>query len=122
MAAPTIDHRSRDLPGLRPAKIRGDLGLSRERMARLFDVSARTIERWEEKDQPPASGIVLERLALLRKIVDLGLQVYTLRGLRAFLVEPQPVFGDRSGLDLIRENKGDVVYSEVVSDYEATGF
>jgi DNA-binding transcriptional regulator YiaG len=31
---------------LRPDELRRDLNLSRERMARLVDVSAKTVERW----------------------------------------------------------------------------
>jgi len=37
------------------AAIRKDLGISRERMARLLDVSSRSIQRWEENDQLPSN-------------------------------------------------------------------
>src|SRR5438067_11913621 len=58
-------------------QLRAGLRLSRERMARLLDVSAKTVERWEERDALPASGQVRSRLAQLREIADLGLAVYT---------------------------------------------
>lgn len=37
------------------AAIRKDLGISRERMARLLDVSSRSIQPWEENDQFPSN-------------------------------------------------------------------
>jgi hypothetical protein len=55
--------------------------------------------RWEKEDCQPEQ---LTRPAKLREIVDLGLLVYPPEGLKRFLQTPLPVFGGRSGFELIQ--------------------
>src|SRR5712692_11416472 len=98
-----------DAHALSPRKIRADFGLSRERMARLLDVSAKTIERWEEFDHAPANVHQRERLAQLRDIVALGTVIYTPDGLVEFLSTPLPVFGARTALQLVEQGLGEQV-------------
>ncbi len=45
------------------AKLRKQLNVSRERMDRLTDVSAKTIERWEARGEMPSNRLLRERLA-----------------------------------------------------------
>lgn len=102
--------------------IRRDIGISRERMARLLDVSAKTIERWEEREKPPPNATARQRLLKLGQIVDLGLQVYTPEAFRAFLTLPMPVFHGRTALQFVELGEFDRVYGVVVSDYEGGGY
>jgi transcriptional regulator with XRE-family HTH domain len=101
--------------------MRSALGLSRERMARLFDVSAKTIERWERRGDGPPPTADRKRLLQIREIIDLGRVVYTDEGLHLFLTSPMPVFGGSTALELIERGEGDSVYSALVKDYEGPG-
>src|SRR4051794_27514089 len=80
---------------LNSSHIRARLGLSRERMARLMNVSAKTIQRWEEGGALPASADLRDRLARLEEIAELGTTVYTADGFARFLITPVPTFGGR---------------------------
>ena len=100
------------------AGIRKDLGISRERLGRVLDVSARTIQRWEEHDQLPANKWVLKVLVQLREILDLALTVYQPRGVHLIMTTPQPGFGGRSGRDLVEAGGTEAVISELAGMYE----
>ena len=109
---------------LRPYELRRDLNLSRERMARLVDVSAKTVERWEHQHALPAgaSSRIRTQMAHIQEVRDLGLSVYTLEGLRQFLKTPSPTFDGRTPLQMIEQGKVDDVISALASDYEGLGF
>jgi DNA-binding transcriptional regulator YiaG len=97
------------------ADIRANLGISRERMGRVLDVSARTIQRWEDNNQLPANRWVMQVLVQLQNIVDVGLEVFTPEGLHRVMTNPQPGFNNRSGLDLFENGEGETVFGEFVS-------
>ena len=103
-----------------PGEIRGQLGVSRERLGRTLDVSAKTIERWEEQRTLPSNAVVRERLVALQQIVELGLQVYTPEAFRAFMTIPLSSFQGRTALQLVASGEASRVYSEIVADYEGT--
>lgn len=105
-------------------ELRRDMSLSRERMARLVDVSAKTVERWEgRRALPPAAGArVRALLAQIQEVRDLGLAVYTPEGFRQFLVTPLPAFGQRTPLQLIEQGQADAVIAALAADYEGAGF
>jgi DNA-binding XRE family transcriptional regulator len=107
---------------LQPDELRRDLNLSRERMARLVDVSAKTIERWEDQQTLPSSSRVRIQLAQIHQVRDLGLRVYTLEGFRTFLRTPLPVFEDRTPLQVIEQGGIDEVIAALEADYEGLGF
>jgi hypothetical protein len=90
-------------------------------MARLFDVSARTIERWEQRGDPLWKTAHRQRLHQIQEILELGRIVYTNEGLRLFLTSPMPVFDGATGLQLIERGEGELVYSALVADYEGLG-
>jgi len=113
---------AQDVPDIAPRRLREDLGLSRERMARLLDVSAKTIERWEARPEPPANRAARKRLAQLREIVFLGLIVYTPEGFHRFLTTPMPAFDGRTGLQLIENDEGEEVIGALAADYEGLGY
>lgn len=92
------------------AALRETLGISRERMGRLLDVSARTIQRWEDNNQLPANRWVTNVLVQLNDIVTLGLDVFTPEGLRIVMTEPQPGFEGRSGLEMIEDGNAEDVF------------
>jgi uncharacterized protein (DUF2384 family) len=108
---------------LRPNELRRDLSLSRERMARLVDVSAKTIERWERQQSLPAgaSSRIRSQLAQIQEVRDLGLCVYTPEGLRQFLKTPLPVFEGRTPLQMIEQGSAGAVIAAFASDYEGLG-
>lgn len=114
--------RSWTVPTLSPRQIRRDYRLSRERMGRLLDVSAKTIERWEQRDQPPVGGRAPGQLARLREIADLGQAVYTPDGFARFLTSPLPAFGGRTALQLIEAGEDERVLAALAADYEGLGY
>jgi transcriptional regulator with XRE-family HTH domain len=101
--------------------VRDALSVSQERMARMLDVSVRTVERWE-RGGLPLDPAVRERVTKLREIAELGHEVYTPEGWRAFLVTPQPVFVGRTAIQLIGEGHVDQVLGALAADYEGLGF
>ena len=103
------------------ARMRTELGLSRERMARLLDVSSKTIERWEQRGAMPSGSTDRRRLAELREIIDLGLIVYSDSGFRRFLSMPLPVFAGASALQMIERGQADLVLSALAADYDGLG-
>ena len=109
---------------LRPEELRRDLSLSRERMARLVDVSAKTVERWEQQQSLPArsSSRIRIQLAQIQGVRDLGLCVYTPEGFRQFLRSPLPSFDGRTPLQMIEQGKANDVIAALASDYEGLGY
>lgn len=100
------------------ASIRAGLGISRERFARVMDVSSRTVQRWEEGGSLPTNRWVLRVLVQLQEIVDLGLRVWTPRGLHLVMTTPQPGFDGRSGLELVEEGQAEGVIGMAAGLYE----
>ena len=109
------------LPRNPASSLWGSLGLSRERMAHLLEVSAKTIERWETSRKPPTNPAARRRLAQLDEIAALGLAVYTSEGFRLFLTTPLPVFGGRTALQVIGLGEGEAVMGALAADYEGLG-
>ena len=105
-----------------PAQLRNDLDLSRERMARLMDVSAKTIERWEHSRVLPANVRRRSRLAQIQQVVELGLTVYTSDGFHRFLRVPLAEFDGRTALQMMEQDQVDRVVSALAADYEGLGF
>lgn len=101
-----------------PSQVR----LSRERMARLMNVSAKTIQRWEEGRMLPGSAELRERLARLQEIVDLGTIVYTSEGFAQFLITPLPSFGGRTALQMIEQGRADAVLAALAAGSEGLGY
>jgi len=91
-------------------------------MARLLDVSTRTVERWERAAHRPTSLVALQRLAALEQIADLGHQVYTREGFEEFLSTPLPVFEGRTALQTLSRGRADLVLAALAADYEGLGF
>ncbi|MCL5263779.1 MAG: DUF2384 domain-containing protein [Chloroflexi bacterium] len=109
-------------PTPKPRQIREDLKISRERMARLLDVSSKTIERWEERNLLPSTRVLMDRLAKIQEIVEVGRAVYTQEGFRRFLATPMAEFDGRTALQLIEMEQGDRVLSALAADYEGLGY
>jgi DNA-binding XRE family transcriptional regulator len=101
--------------------VRGELDLSRERMARLFDVSAKTIERWEAKRALPRDHAARKLLSELREMVDLGKSVYGKEGFHRFLALPIPSAGQATPLQLIERGEIATVLAALATDYEGLG-
>lgn len=93
--------------------VRRDLGISRERMAHLLDVSSRTIARWEDRDQLPTNRWVMQVLVQVRNLIELGRESLTDAGIIAFMSTPQPALGGRSGIEMIERGEVEMVYREL---------
>lgn len=91
-------------------------------MARVLDIRVRTLERWEERTEPPPSRVGRRRLAKLQQIADLGLVVYGAEGLRQFLSLPLSSLEGHSPLQLLEQGDLDRVYAALAGDYEGQGF
>ena len=96
-------------------RVRAALAISRERMARLLDVTARTIARFEEQDRLPSSPAVATRLAQIQEIVDLGLAVFTPDGFARFMSTPFPVFRGLTALQMIERDESEQVFGALAS-------
>lgn len=101
-----------------PRRVRERMHLSRERFSRLFPVSAKTVERWEERDSLPGSDPLRGRLAELDRITELGLQVFTPDGFARFLTLASPALDDRPPLQLIERGDGARVLSLLAALHE----
>jgi transcriptional regulator with XRE-family HTH domain len=110
------------LPGAPPIvgarRARAALGISRERMARLLDVTAKTVSRLEERDRLPASPAAATRLAQIQEIVDLGLMVFSPEGFAQFVSTPLPVFRSLTALQMIERGEIEQVFGALASLYE----
>ena len=113
---------TRQATPIQPSELRHDLNLSRERMARLVDVSSKTVERWEVRQVLPTNPRVRGQLAQIQEMRDLGLSVYTPEGFREFLRTPLPIFGGKTALQTIEQGGIDDVIAALASDYEGLGF
>ncbi|MCC6943103.1 MAG: hypothetical protein IT335_00920 [Thermomicrobiales bacterium] len=102
-------------------EIRNDLGISREKMARVFDVSSKTIDRWEKQAAPLRDAHDAKTLEDLKTIVELGQLVWGEDGFRLFLTLPQPVLGSRTPLQALERGDLAAVLSMVAADYEGLG-
>ncbi len=92
-------------PSLR--ELRGALGLSQESLARVLDVSARTVERWEAgtgTDNPQ----ILRRLDALDEVVSLGREVYG-DELDRFMSTPRRSLGQRTPIETLMRGEVDLV-------------
>jgi transcriptional regulator with XRE-family HTH domain len=104
-----------------PRELRAALAVSRERMARMFDVSAKTVERWEAQDRPPSGPPTAEVFACLQEIIELGRLVYTPEGFRQLMKTPLAAFEGRTALKLLERGEAERVLAALAADYEGLG-
>jgi len=105
-------------PSLNPRAVRLALGISRDRMARLLEVTSKTVARLEDQERLPAQSAAATRLAKLKELVDLGLLVYARAGFVQFMATPLPAFGGLNALQMIERGDIERVYGELASTYE----
>ena len=105
-------------PSLNPRAVRLSLGISRDRMGRLLEVTSKTVARLEDQDRLPAQAAAATRLAKLKEVVDLGLLVFTREGLVKFMATPLPTFSGLSALQMIERGDIERVYAELAATYE----
>ena len=109
---------ARTPPTIQPRRIRQCLGISRDRMARLLEVTSKTVARLEEEERLPAQAAAATRLARLKELADLGLLVYSSEGFALFMATPLPVFGGLTALQLVERGEIERVFAELASTYE----
>lgn len=98
--------------------VRGALGISRERMGRLLDLTSKTVARLEEAERLPAGAAAVTRLAQIQEIVDLGRIVFTPDGLIQFMSSPAPAFRGLTPLQLIERGEVEQVFGALASLHE----
>lgn len=112
----------RAISPIQPRDLRDAFRLSRERLARLLGVSAKTVERWEARPTHPAREDTRARMAQLREIAELGAAVYTRERLADFLDAPLAEWNGLTALQLIERGEADRVIAALASDYEGSGY
>ena len=103
-------------------KIRTDLGLSREKMARIVDVSSKTIERWEKGETHPTTRRIQGLYAELHEMTELGLLVYEPDGLKWLMVQQIPALNGKTPIDMLELGDVEAVIGLLAADYEGLGF
>jgi transcriptional regulator with XRE-family HTH domain len=111
-----------DVSPIQPRDLRAAFRLSRERLARLLGVSAKTVERWEARPTRPARDETRTRMAQLREIAELGALVYGGERLGDFMTAPLAEFDGRTPLQLIERGEADRVLAALAADYEGGGY
>ena len=111
-----------DVSPIQPRDLRAAFRLSRERLARLLGVSAKTVERWEARPTRPARDETRTRMAQLREIAELGALVYSWERLGDFMTAPLAEFDGRTPLQLVERGEADRVLAALAADYEGGGY
>ena len=111
-----------DISPVQPRDLRTAFRLSRERLARLIGVSAKTVERWEARPVQPARDETRARMATLREIAELGGIVYGPERLGDFMSAPLAEFEGRTPLQLVERGEADRVLAALAADYEGGGY
>lgn len=106
---------------LNPLEIRQTLALSRERLGGILHVSAKTLERWEKRNEVPSRDAIRD-YAKIRDIAELAGKVYAPEGVTTFLSTPLPVFEGRTALELMALGEYDRVLAALAADYEGLGY
>jgi len=92
--------------------------LPETKLGLVFRVNSKTISRWrnkEVKNIKPEHSLVVRRF---KELVILGLKVFNKAGMLEFLVNPQPVFGNKSAFDMLIIGEFEKVESVLASMYE----
>jgi transcriptional regulator with XRE-family HTH domain len=95
--------------------------LSREKLAQLLGVSPRTINRWAKSGAGPERREHVERLSRIHEIIELGVNVYTQKGLRDFFKTALQEFEHRTAFDMLAIGKFDAVLGALAADFEGLG-
>ena len=106
---------------LNPLEIRQNLHLSRERLGGILHISAKTLERWEKRNEIPNRDAIKD-FAKIRDIAELARAVYTAEGVDTFLSTPLPVFEGRTALELMGLGEYDRVIAALAADYDGLGY
>ncbi|MHB8481509.1 MAG: antitoxin Xre/MbcA/ParS toxin-binding domain-containing protein [Nitrospiria bacterium] len=85
--------------------IRSSLNLSQEDLARILNVSVRTIVRWEkEGDQPPS--LETERLEMIQEVVEIARDIMDLENVPGWFSSPKESLSGLRPLDLLSTFRG----------------
>jgi DNA-binding transcriptional regulator YiaG len=102
--------------------IRVTLGISQEILAQILRVTVRTVSRWEKGETQPTSPGDIAQIKRLKALMDLGLKVYSRQGLQSLLAEAQPVFGNKTGIDMLAFGEYERVVAAIEADFEGLGY
>ena len=105
-----------------PADVRQQLRLSRERMARILRVSAKTVERWEQRQRLPDDEAVQRVFTQLMQIADLAHAIYTKEGIGVFLASPMDSLDGRTPLEMMSLGDYEQVIAILAADFEGLGY
>ena len=93
-------------------KWRREQGISRELFAKMSDFSERTLASYEKKPKLPKKieRPVTETVRLLRALTELAGDD---AGLKDWLLKPNPAFGKKTPLSLVRNGKSDRLWEMI---------
>ena len=105
-------------PAVSVRGIREALGISRERIGRLLNLTSGTIARLERAGRLPSGVAAVTRLAQIQEVVELGLVVFTPDGFTRFMSAPAPSFRGLTPLQLIERGEAEQLFGALASLHE----
>jgi len=85
--------------------VRGTLKLSQEKIARVLDVSIRTIVRWEREGESPPL-LEGERLDLIFEVCGLAKEVMEPKDIPAWFTSPKSALSGERPIDMLSSYRG----------------
>lgn len=95
--------------------VRQALGISQERLARVLDVSTRSIQRWEAANELPTNRWVRSAYLKLGEITSLAEENFTRDGVRKIMVSGAPGYLDAPGLEMVEQGRADDVFGTLAT-------
>lgn len=111
LKAPPATWRSAKKSGVALYSWRRSLGLNRDTMARLANLSERTLATYEKKDAFPPN--VRSQVTEAVRLVQALLEIIPAEDLSGWLQRPNPGFGGRKPWTLIQLGERDVIWEMV---------
>lgn len=102
-------------PEIRIARV--NLGLSRELMSRVLEVSSRSVERWESRERVSLTPDVQRRLATVSEIAELAQEVYG-DSVAGFMSTPRRSLGMRTPREAMVHGDLDAVRDTLINALE----
>ena len=77
------------------------------------------MRRWAKSGSGPKRSEHIQRLSQIYEILEFGIKLYTVEGLREYFKAALPVFGHRTAFNMLSSGKFDAVLRALAADYES---